>query len=61
MAAILAFIGVKLVLEALHGSGIEHFGRLVLPEIGTAGSLEFIVAALTVHNHGQVAKFPIPG
>jgi tellurite resistance protein TerC len=48
LAVILGFIGVKLVLEAMHGSGVEHLGRLRLPEIGTGLSLEFIVFALVL-------------
>jgi tellurite resistance protein TerC len=57
LAAILGFIGVKLVLEALHGSG---FG---VPEIGISLSLEFIVAALAVTAIASVIKLrlsPVP-
>jgi tellurite resistance protein TerC len=42
LSIILGFIGVKLVLEALHGSGVH------VPEIGIPVSLGFIVAVLTV-------------
>jgi tellurite resistance protein TerC len=50
LAAILAFIGVKLVLEALHGSGVG------VPEIGISSSLEFIVAALALTAIASVIK-----
>ncbi|HSA53716.1 MAG TPA: TerC family protein [Yinghuangia sp.] len=42
LSVILGFIGVKLVLEALHGQGVH------VPEIGIPVSLGFIVATLTV-------------
>jgi tellurite resistance protein TerC len=48
LAVILAFIGVKLVIEALHGSHIDDIGPLHLPEIGIVTSLVFIVATLAV-------------
>jgi tellurite resistance protein TerC len=57
LAAILAFIGVKLVLEALHGSGVG------VPEIGISSSLEFIVAALALTAIASVIKLrlsPVP-
>jgi TerC family integral membrane protein len=38
LAVILGFIGVKLVIEALHGSHVDEFGSFRLPEIGTATS-----------------------
>ena len=53
---ILGFIGVKLVIEALHGSGVEHVGHVDLPEIGISLSLEFIVAALALTALASVAK-----
>ena len=46
LAVILGFIGVKLVIEALHGSHLDEFGSFHLPEIGTVTSLLFIVATL---------------
>lgn len=48
LAVILGFIGVKLVIEALHGSHIDDVGSFHLPEIGTVTSLLFIVATLTI-------------
>ena len=48
LAVILGFIGIKLVVEALHGSHIDTIGSFHLPQIGTATSLLFIVAVLTV-------------
>ena len=46
LSAILAFIGVKLIIEALHGSHIDHLGAVPLPEIGIVTSLGFIVVVL---------------
>ncbi|BDY29631.1 MULTISPECIES: TerC/Alx family metal homeostasis membrane protein [Mycolicibacterium] len=46
LAVILGFIGVKLIIEALHGSHLDEFGSFHLPEIGTVTSLLFIVATL---------------
>ncbi|MHC9290943.1 TerC/Alx family metal homeostasis membrane protein [Mycobacterium sp. LTG2003] len=48
LAVILGFIGLKLIIEALHGSRLDEFGSFHLPEIGTVTSLLFIVATLTV-------------
>jgi TerC family integral membrane protein len=48
LAVILGFIGIKLIIEALHGSHLDEFGRFHLPEIGTFTSLIFIVAVLVV-------------
>jgi TerC family integral membrane protein len=48
LSLILGFIGVKLLVEALHGSHLDIFGRFHLPEIGTFTSLIFIVATLAV-------------
>jgi tellurite resistance protein TerC len=56
LSAILAFIGVKLVIEALHGSHVDSIGQVRLPEIGTAGSLGFIVATLAVTAAVSLAK-----
>jgi tellurite resistance protein TerC len=46
LSVILGFIGVKLVIEALHGSSIDHVGKIHIPEIGIVTSLGFIVATL---------------
>ena len=48
LAVILGFIGIKLIIEALHGSRIDDIGAVHLPEIGTATSLLFIVVTLAV-------------
>lgn len=46
LAAILAFIGVKLVLEGLHP--LHHLGPVTLPSIGTGTSLLTIVGILAI-------------
>jgi TerC family integral membrane protein len=48
LSVILAFIGVKLLIEALHGSHIDALGPVPLPHIGIVTSLGFIVATLAV-------------
>lgn len=48
LAVILGFIGVKLIIEALHSSHIDEVGNFHIPEIGTMTSLVFIVAILAV-------------
>jgi predicted tellurium resistance membrane protein TerC len=48
LAVIPGFIGIKLILEALHGSRIDDIGSVHLPEIGTVRSLLFIVVTLAV-------------
>jgi TerC family integral membrane protein len=48
LSVILAFIGVKLLIEALYGSHVYHLGAVHLPEIGIAASLGFIVVTLGV-------------
>jgi tellurite resistance protein TerC len=48
LSVILGFIGVKLIIEALHGSRLDEFGRFHLPEIGTFTSLVFIVLVLVL-------------
>jgi len=48
LAIILGFIGVKLLIEALHGSHLDHVGRFEIPNIGTFSSLLFIVFTLAV-------------
>jgi TerC family integral membrane protein len=48
LAVILGFIGVKLIIEALHHSHLDHVGNVQLPEIGIVTSLLFIVATLTI-------------
>jgi len=48
LSAILAFIGVKMVFEALHSSGVEHVGPVPVPEFGIGASLAVIVGTLAV-------------
>ena len=48
LAVILGFIGVKLIIEALHHSHLHEFGSFHLPEIGIVTSLLFIVATLAI-------------
>jgi TerC family integral membrane protein len=56
LSVILAFIGVKLVIEALHGSHIDHLGSIPLPEIGIVTSLAFILATLAVTVAASLTK-----
>jgi tellurite resistance protein TerC len=59
LSAVLAFIGVKLVLEALHGNelpfinGGEHVG---VPEIPIWGSLVVILSTLAVTTVASLVK-----
>jgi tellurite resistance protein TerC len=48
LALVLGFIGVKLVLEGLRGSHVDHLGALAVPEIGILPSLAFIVGVLAI-------------
>jgi TerC family integral membrane protein len=48
LAVILGFIGIKLVIEALDSSHVEHLASLPLPHIGISFSLVFIATTLTV-------------
>jgi tellurite resistance protein TerC len=56
LSAILAFIGVKLVIEAVHGSHVDHLGALSLPEIGILPSLGFIVVILAIAASASLLK-----
>jgi tellurite resistance protein TerC len=56
LSAILAFIGAKLIVEALHGSHIDHVGSIPLPEIGIITSLAFILAVLTAAALASLTK-----
>ena len=56
LSLILAFIGVKLVIEALHGSHIDHLGAIPLPEIGIVTSLAIILVTLAVTVAASLAK-----
>ncbi|MEY9932026.1 tellurite resistance protein TerC [Catenulispora sp. GP43] len=48
LSVILGFIGVKMLFEALHGSGVEHIGPVTVPTIGIAASLGVIVGVLAI-------------
>jgi tellurite resistance protein TerC len=56
LSVILAFIGVKLIIEALHGSHIDDIGAIHLPHIGIATSLGFIAATLLVTTVASLIK-----
>jgi tellurite resistance protein TerC len=56
LSVILGFIGVKLIVEALHGSHVDHVGAVHLPEIGIAASLGFILVTLLVTTVASLAK-----
>jgi len=56
LSVILAFIGVKLIIEALHGSHVDDIGRVHLPEIGIAASLGFIVITLAITTAASLFK-----
>src|SRR6185312_16335379 len=48
LSVILGFIGVKMLFEALHGSGVEHVGPVTVPTIGIAVSLGVIIGVLAI-------------
>ena len=48
LAIILGFIGVKLIIEALHGGGTHKIMGIEIPEISTGFSLSIIVGTLVV-------------
>ena len=56
LAVVLGFIGVKLLVEALHGSDVDAIGHVPLPDIGTVFSLEFIIGTLLVTTAASLAK-----
>jgi TerC family integral membrane protein len=56
LSVILAFIGVKLIIEALHGSHIDDIGAIHLPHIGIATSLGFIAGTLVVTTVASLIK-----
>ncbi|TDC18134.1 TerC/Alx family metal homeostasis membrane protein [Kribbella albertanoniae] len=56
LSVILAFIGVKLIVEALHGSQIDDIGAIHLPHIGIITSLSFIAATLLVTTVASLIK-----
>ncbi|MSO42612.1 MAG: TerC family protein [Candidatus Planktophila sp.] len=48
LSFILAFIGVKMILEAFHGIGIEEIAGIHIPEVSLEVSLGVIVASLLI-------------
>src|SRR3954454_8258369 len=56
LALILAFIGFKLLIEALHGSHVDALGPVHLPEIGIAASLAFILITRVVPAAASLVK-----
>jgi len=56
LSVILGFIGVKLLIEALHGSGVEALGPIPLPHIGIVTSLGFIVVVLALTVAASLGK-----
>ena len=56
LSVILAFIGAKLIIEALHGSHIDDIGAIHLPHIGILTSLGFIVGTLFVTTVASLIK-----
>jgi tellurite resistance protein TerC len=48
LSVVLGFIGLKMIIEALHGSGIEHLGPIALPSVSIPFSLGVIVVTLAV-------------
>jgi tellurite resistance protein TerC len=56
LSVILAFIGVKLLIEAMHGSHIESLGSIHLPQIGIVTSLAFILGTLVVTTVASLGK-----
>jgi len=48
LAIVLGFIGVKLIIEALHGIGIHEIGSFKIPTVSLAVSLGVIIASLAV-------------
>jgi TerC family integral membrane protein len=56
LSVVLGFIGIKLIIEALHGSHIDALGPVPLPEIGIAVSLAFILGTLVVTTAASLYK-----
>jgi TerC family integral membrane protein len=56
LSVILGFIGLKLLIEALHGSHIDNLGPVPLPQIGIAPSLIFILGILVATAIASLVK-----
>lgn len=58
LALILAFIGIKLVVEGLINNGVDHIFGAEIPEIGIGTSMTVIVAALAVAAGASILRPP---
>jgi tellurite resistance protein TerC len=58
LAVILAFIGLKLILEAMEAEGLSDIGPVHLPHIGIVASLAFIAVTLVVTGAVSLAAAP---
>ena len=58
LAVILAFIGVKLILEAMEAEGLSDIGPVHLPHVGIVASLTFIAGTLLVTGVVSLAVAP---
>jgi tellurite resistance protein TerC len=56
LSVILGFIGIKLVLEAIHGGGTHNILGVHVPEISTQFSLAIIVTTLLVTIIASLAR-----
>jgi tellurite resistance protein TerC len=56
LSVVLAFIGIKLLIEALHGSQIDALGPVPLPDIGIVVSLAFILGTLAITTMASLGK-----
>ena len=56
LSVVLGFIGVKLIIEALHGSHIDALGPVPLPDIGIVVSLAFILGTLVITTAASLYK-----
>jgi tellurite resistance protein TerC len=56
LSVILGFIGLKLIFEALHGSGVHHIGAVPVPHVGIAVSLGVIATTLLVTTLVSLSK-----
>jgi TerC family integral membrane protein len=56
LSLVLGFIGVKLFIEALHGSNVESLGPVPLPEIGIVVSLAVILGTLVITTVASLVK-----
>ena len=55
LSLILAFIGVKLIIEAFHGMDIHYIGSFHIPEIALSFSLSVIISILAITTFASLA------